>query len=264
MKFFLFYIFLFFSLNTQTLDEIKKLREQGRLDEAIEILQSNSNLNSIESETLLARLFLDKNSFDEAIKIYNKLCKVLNTHDCYNELAISYLSLGEYELAIGSLEQAISLNSKSAMVYSNLALAYLVVKKNDKAEEAHKMAMKLSPENPIVKVNYAVFLVKQKKISEAKALLNQVLKENKSLYIAELYMGIAHYLKEEYTQAMTHYNRGLLIHPESADLFYYRSLLYYKKGDYVNAMLDLKKVEKFYPDYPNASELKKLISGDSR
>ncbi len=264
MKFFLFNLFLFFSLSSQTLDEIKKLREQGRLEEAIEILQSNSNLNNIESETLLARLFLDKNSFEDAIRIYNKLCKVLNTHDCYNELAISYLSIGEYELAINSLEQAISLNNKSAMVYSNLALAYLVVKKNEKAEEAHKIAIKLSPENPIVKINYAVFLVKQKKISEAKGLLSQILKENKSLFIAELYMGIAHYLKEEYTQSMIHYNRGLLIHPESADLFYYRSLLYYKKGDYVNAMLDLKKVEKFYPDYPNVLELKKLISGDSR
>jgi tetratricopeptide (TPR) repeat protein len=261
--FFTIFLVFLFPIFTQSLEEIKKLRDLGRIDEAIEILKKNS-LNSIESEILLARLYLDNNSFEDASKIYAKLCQVLNTHDCYNELAITYLSMGSYEKAISELETAISLNNKSAIVYSNLALAYLIVKKYEKAEDAHKQALKLSPENPIVKINYAVFLVKQKKIPEAKSMLANVLKENKSLYIAELYMGIAHYLKEEYNSAIIHYNRGLLIHPECAELYYYRALLYYKKGDYVNSMLDIKKVEKFYPEYPGSVELKKLVVGDSK
>jgi tetratricopeptide (TPR) repeat protein len=263
-KFLLCILILNLELFSESIEYIKKLRELGRFDEAIELLQNSDAAEGIEAETLLARLYLDKNSFEEASKIYNRICKVINTHDCYNELAITYISMGDYDKAILELEKAISLNNKSALVYSNLGLSYLVVKKYEKAEEAHKQAIKLSPENPIVKVNYAVYLVNRKKISEAKALLNKVLVENKTLYIAELYMGLAHYLKEEYSSALLHYNKGLLISPECVELLYYRALLYYKKGDYINSMLDLKMIDKLYPEHPKAQELKKLVKSDSK
>ncbi len=247
-----------------SLAEIRKLREAGRFDEAIETLLKSNYTSDIDSETLLAKLYLDKNSYEDAIRVYTRICNVLNTHDCFNELAITYLSMGSYQQAIDEFQKSIFLNNKSAMVYSNLAQAYLIVKKYDKAEEAHKLALKLSSENPIVKVNYAVFLIKTKKYLEAKAILKDVLRENTSLYVAELYLGIAHYLREEYNSAMIHLNRGMLIQPESFDLYYHRALVYYKKGDYVNSFLDLKMAEKLSPDNPKIEDLKKLVRQDSK
>lgn len=253
-----------FSLNADSLESIRKLREAGRFDEAIETLMKSNYTSDIESEMLLAKLYLDKNAYEDAVRVYTRICNVLNTHDCFNELAITYLSMGSYQQAIDEFEKSISLNSKSAMVYSNLAQAYLIVKKYDKAEEAHKLALKLSSENPIVKVNYGVFLIKTKKYAEAKGILKDVLRENTSMFVAELYLGIAHYMKEEYNSALIHLNRGILINPESFDLYYHRAIVYYKKGDYINSFLDLKMAEKLSPDNPKIADLKKLVRQDSK
>lgn len=246
------------------LETIRKLREAGRFDEAIETLMKSNYTSDIDSETLLAKLYLDKNAYEDAVRVYTRICNVLNTHDCFNELAITYLSMGNYQQAIDEFEKSISLSNKSAMVYSNLAQAYLIVKKYDKAEEAHKQALKLSAENPIVKVNYGVFLIKTKKYAEAKGILKDVLRENTSMFVAELYLGIAHYMKEEYNSALIHLNRGILINPESFDLYYHRAIVYYKKGDYTNAFLDLKMAEKLSPDNPKVIDLKKLVRQDSK
>lgn len=257
---------IFFCLEAfaDSLDSVKKLREAGRFDEAIETLLKSNYTSDIDAEMLLAKLYLDKNAYEDAVKVYTRICNVVSTHDCFNELAITYLSMGSYQQAIDEFEKSISINSKSAIVYSNLAQAYLIVKKYDKAEEAHKVAMKLSAENPIVKVNYAVFLIKTKKYAEAKGLLKDVLRENSSMFVAELYLGIAHYMKEEYHSALIHLNRGLLINPESFDLYYHRAIVYYKKGDYINAFLDLKMAEKLSPENPKINDLKKLVRQDSK
>ncbi|HRG47704.1 MAG TPA: tetratricopeptide repeat protein [Leptospiraceae bacterium] len=261
-----FFLTIYFSIGVyaDNLEPIRKLREAGRFDEAIETLMNSNYTSDIESEMLLAKLYLDKNAYEDAVRVYTRICNVLNTHDCFNELAITYLSMGNYQQAIDEFEKSIYLNRKSAMVYSNLAQAYLIVKKYDKAEEAHKMALKLSSENPIVKVNYGVFLIKTKKYAEAKGILKDVLRENTSMFVAELYLGIAHYMKEEYNSALIHLNRGLLINPESYDLHYHRAIVYYKKGDYINAFLDLKMADKISPDNPKTGELKKLVRQDSK
>lgn len=257
-------IFLSFPLSSIDLEKVRELRDNGKTEEALQLLLKSNYSNDIEAERILARLYLDTNRFQDAIKIYNKICKLINTHDCYNEMGIASVSLGQYNEGAEQFEKSIQLNGASAIAYSNLAQAYFRAKNMEKCEEAHLKALEMSPENPIIRINYGVFLVKNKRYTDAKLILGPLTEENSTLYFAELYMGIAHYMKEEYNAALMYLNRGIKINPEYYDLYYYRALIYYKRGDFDRALHDLKKVDKLSPDNKKGKELRKLVMKDAR
>jgi tetratricopeptide (TPR) repeat protein len=258
----LLFIFFFFSnLFPNELQEAYTLRYQGKYEEAIKKVKSSKFLGDTESEILLAKLYLDTGAFQDAIQLYIRLCKTVNTHECYNELGISYMENSNYPAAIESFEKVIEINPQFATGYSNLAMCYTKSKDYIKAETSHLKALEIMPNNPIIRINYGVYLIKNKKYQRAKDILYPVIVENESMYYAELYIGVAHYFKDEFNSALIHYNRAIGINPDFPDLYYYRALLLYRKGEYNNSINDLKTLEKLNMPFneQKVQELRKLI-----
>lgn len=246
-------------LSSTDYEEAVRLRYQGRIDEAIQKVKSSKFSGDIELELLLAKLYLDKGFYSDSIPIYSKNCKVINSFECYNELAIANMEMQNYNQAVENFEKSLTLNPQFAMGFSNLAACLTKTSEFKKAEEKHNRAIEMMPNNPFIRINYGIFLIKTKKYQKAKDVLYPILIENEGMYYAELYVGVAHYFKEEYNLALIHYNRGIALNPEFSDLYYYRSLLYYKKGDYPGALSDLQMVDKLTPNLQKSNELKKLI-----
>ena len=262
--FFLSVFFLNFSIFSGDIEEAVKLRYQGKFEEAIKKIKSSKFLGDTESEILLAKLYLDTGLYSDANQLYDRLCKAINSYECYNEYGISLMSNMNFNLAIENFEKAISINPQFATAYSNMAMCYTMSKDFNNAEKSHLKALEISPNNPIIRINYGVYLVKIKKYQRAKDILYPVITENEAMYFAELFIGVAHYFKEEYNSALIHFNRGININPEYSDLYYHRALLYYKKGDYQNSIRDLQMVEKLTPNSTKVIELRKLIKMSGR
>ncbi len=259
---FLFLGSLFFiPLSANELQEAYTLRYQGKYEDAIKKVKSSKFLGDTESEVLLAKLYLDIGLYPDAIQLYGRLCKTLNTHECYNELGISYMENSNFPLAVESFQKSIEINPQFATGYSNLAMCYTKANNFSKAEESHLKALEIMPNNPIIRINFGVYLIKIKKYQRAKDILYPVIVENESMYYAELFIGVAHYFKEEYNSALIHYNRGIVINPEFPDLYYYRALLLYKRGEYTKSLMDLKTIEKLNStgNDQRIKELRKLI-----
>ena len=261
---FLFILHLSANLYPKEVEDAIKLRYQGRIDDAISKIQSIEGGLLPEVEVILAKLYLDKGMYTEAIKYYEKNCKSLDTYECFNEYAISLMENQNYEEAIINFEKSISLNPSFANGFSNLAICYAKSKDYIKAEENHLKALEMMPNNPVIRINYGIFLLKLKKYQRAKDILYPVISENEAMYFAELYIGIAHYQKEEYNAALIHYNRAISISPEYPELYYHRALLYYKRGDYHGALKDLQFYEKLNGNHPKVNDLKKLIKLNNR
>jgi tetratricopeptide (TPR) repeat protein len=257
--FFLLLFFINYSLISGDLEEATKLRYQGKFEEAIKKIKSSKFLGDTESEMLLAKLYLDSGLYSDANQLYDRLCKTINTYECFNEYGISSMSNLNFNLAIENFEKAISINPQFATAYSNMAMCYTMSKDFKNAENAHLKALEISPNNPIIRINYGVYLIKIKKYQRAKDILYPVIAENEAMYFAELFIGVAHYFKEEYNTALIHFNRGIYINPEYSDLYYHRALLYYKKGEYQNSIRDLQMAEKLSPNSVKVIELRKLI-----
>jgi tetratricopeptide (TPR) repeat protein len=257
----LIFLFIISELFPNELQEAYTLRYQGKFEEAIKKVKSSKFLGDTESEILLAKLYLDTGAFQDAIPLYVRLCKTINTHECFNELGISYMENSNFPLAIESFEKSLEINPQFATGYSNLAMCYTKSKDFSKAETSHLKALEIMPNNPIIRINYGVYLIKNKKYQRAKDILYPVIVENESMYYAELYIGVAHYFKEEFNSALIHYNRAIAINPEFPDLYYYRALLLYRKGEYNNSINDLKTLEKLNTTFSQqkVQELRKLI-----
>jgi len=253
---FILFLLLSPSIISQDIKQVRQLKELGKIEEAIQTL--NTGKFGAEGERLLARIYLENEMLEEALKIYTKLCPSLSSHDCYNELAITQASLEKYPDAIQSFQKAIELEP-NASTYSSLAQVYFMNGEIEKAEKTHLKALEMAPMGIIPRINYGVFLVKTKKYSRAQTVLNSVLSENKSLYYAELYLGIIHYMKEEYNTALIHFNRAIEINPDYYDLYYHRALLYYKKGDYSNSLADLEMVDQLFPKNKKTEAVRKVI-----
>lgn len=239
------------------LQQAKQLRDQGKFEEAVQVLKTAKAGN--EGDKFLARLYLETGMLEEALSSYSSLCPLLNSHDCFNELGITQASLEKYPEAISSFQKAIQLEPNSSTTYSSLAQAYLMNGQKVEAEKTHQKALEMAPMGIIPRINYGVFLVKIKKYSKAQVVFHSVLAENKSLYYAELYLGISHYMKDEYNSALIHFNRGIEINPEYYDLYYYRALLYYKKGEYSNSLSDLKMVDQLFPNNKKTEPVRNII-----
>ncbi len=260
-------LFLFsfnLSISSAEIEEAIKLRYQGKFEEAIKVLKSSKFLGDTDSELLLAKLYLDTGLYSEANQLYERLCKSINTYECFNEYGISLMSNLNYNTAIENFEKSISINPQFSTAYSNLAMCYTIIKDFNNAEKYNLKALEISPNNPIIRINYGVYLIKIKKYQRSKDILYPVIAENESMYFAELFIGIAHYFKEEYNSSLIHFNRGININPEFSDLYYHRALLYYKKGDYQNSIRDLQMVEKLTPNSVKVIELRKLIKLSGR
>jgi tetratricopeptide (TPR) repeat protein len=261
ISFFLICSFFFKQLYANELQEAYTLRYQGKYEDAIKKIKSSKFLGDTESEVLLAKLYLDTGLYPDAISLYIRLCKTLNTHECFNELGISYMENSNFPMAVESFQKAIEINPQFATGYSNLAMCYTKSNNFSKAEESHLKALEIMPNNPIIRINFGVYLIKIKKYQRAKDILYPVIVENESMYYAELFIGVAHYFKEEYNSALIHYNRGIVINPEFPDLYYYRALLLYKKGEYHKSLMDLKTIEKLNSpgNDQRIKELRKLV-----
>jgi tetratricopeptide (TPR) repeat protein len=268
MKWFCFFpIFFLFNpsfLFSDPIEEAYELREEGKIEEAILKVQSIPFKGNANAEKLLAKLFVDKEEYADAIQIYLRLCSEIKLSDCFNELGVAYIGIGLYQEALSSFEKATEISSGFAIGYSNQAQMHLILGNSKKAEIAHLNALKLSPNNPIIRINYGVYLIKNKKYQRAKDVLYPVVAENDSMYYAELYIGIAHYFREEYNSALIHFNRGLSINPEYYDLYYYRALLHYKKGDYFQSLNDLEIMDKLNPTNSKSAVLKKIIMKNTK
>lgn len=234
-------------------------REKKQYDKALDILKGSNFVNVPEAELLSARIYIDMMKHEDAIKVYSRLCPILNSHDCHNEMGIASLMLGDKSRAIESFKKALAIQPKSEHALTNLAQAYYASEKHKEAKETYEKSISISPHNPVLQVNYAVFLMNTKKNKEAKIILDKIIKEYPTMFYAHLYVGIIHYRRTEYNSALLHFNKAIDLYPDYYDLYYNRALVHYKRGDYSDALNDLKKVDKLNPSNKKTDLLRKLI-----
>ncbi len=96
--------------------------ELKHLEEAKSALQKvvENNPNDIEALKLLGEIYFREKNFNDAIKCFEEVLQVEEDDKIYNELALSYQSIGKPEDAVRNLKKALELKEVSGY-YLNLA-----------------------------------------------------------------------------------------------------------------------------------------------
>ncbi|MBP7808064.1 MAG: tetratricopeptide repeat protein [Bacteroidia bacterium] len=148
---------------------------------------------------------LDKLNSPELKAINEALLKDSNNDSLYNERARIYISLKQFDEALGDAARAIKLDSTKARNYVRLADVYFATNKTRFSKETLEAAVKKFPES-------------------TEALLK----------LAELF-----YLVRQYENAITHINKALKVDENMANAYYLKGSVFKEMGDTAKAISSL-------------------------
>ena len=102
----------------------------------------------------LGREYQAKEQYAEAIEAYGNALELKADHyDAYNGLGVVYSMLGEHELAIQMINEAVKLAPLASYLHNNLGYAYLKHGLASEAAGAFQRAIQLDPDNANARQN---------------------------------------------------------------------------------------------------------------
>ena len=140
------------------LEQLLGLYNQGRLEEALKlgISLSQQHPNDANIPNILGAAESGRGNHDQAIVHYNKAIKLKpDRADFYNNLAIAYKRVSQFELATQAYLRSIEINPLSSEVYNNLAAMIMEYEGLENSEGYYKRSNALKPQSEEAYFNFA-------------------------------------------------------------------------------------------------------------
>jgi type IV pilus assembly protein PilF len=162
----------------------------------------------------------------------------------HTELAASYLSIGNFAVAIEEANIALKVNREHAPAYNVLGLVYMQLRDDALAESNFTQALRYAPNDSDTLNNYGSFLCQRKREDEAikmflAALRNPLYRTPERSW---LNAGICAAQRNDFASADEFFQQALKIQPDNARALYELANLAYRRGDFVGARTHLNRL----------------------
>lgn len=213
-----------------------------------------------------------KKQVDNAIELYNKgefqkaidiFSSVLETNtdnaEIYNNIALCYANLGEYEKAEKNYLKAQSLNPKLPQIYINLSDIYY--RKKDMASGIGLLTTGICeiPDNLVLRHYLARFYMEDAKLDLAVDELEHILEKQPENYDVYYDLGKVHFELGNYACAIENFENVLEFKSENPLIYYYLGEAYEANDEIDKALSNYLKAiarnEMFSPAYKKAAIL---------
>ena len=196
----------------------------------------------------IADAFLDIGYYDKAISLYFKALAIRPSTDIYNNLALTYENVGQYNEAKKYYKMAVALQSDYTTSLRNLGLLYNRTGVYDTALYYYKKLYAISPNGVYNLSALAKLFIKLKQKDSALLYirkLESINTENASelRVMADVYLDLP-----DYQKAIGIYNKALAIKP-AEDIYNNLAIAYEDQEKYDDAIQAYKSAIKFKPDY---------------
>ena len=219
----------------ETQDELDELRRQ--LDEADREFLANQKFEDG------LKCYYAKD-YDGAIRLYNEALDLNPNWDfAYNNLAMAYNDLGQYERAIADYDKAIELNPNDADFYFNRGGTYKNLKQFDRAIQDYNQALKLNPNDADTYNNRGFVYDELEQYDLAIADYDKALELNPKLEFAYNNRAIAFVALGNIERAIADATKAIQLNPNYANAYYVRGICYQELGDEAKAQADLDKAK---------------------
>lgn len=153
--------------------------------------------------------------YKEAVPFYLRALEIEpNDPECYNDIALSYAGLEEFEKAQTSLEKALELKPSHPVFYSNLALHYRQIGQHEKSIESFKKSIEIEPKDPTVWVNMGGVYGEMKDTKNARNCFEEALEIDPDFAPAHVDLAFSYHLDgdwqkgfEEFEWRFKHFNQ---------------------------------------------------------
>jgi tetratricopeptide (TPR) repeat protein len=194
------------------------LRNQGRIEEAMEHYHKAIQLNPNYSESLnnLGYALAGKGRFDEAIENYRKAIQINPDFSALNNLGFALAAQGRFDEAIENYRKAIQINPHSPGTLDNLGIALASQGRFDEAIENYRKAIQINPTNVIALDNLGRALASQGRFDEAIENFHKAIQINPNHPDVFFGFGIVLTQSGRTKEAVAQYREALRLNPNLA------------------------------------------------
>jgi tetratricopeptide (TPR) repeat protein len=183
--------------------------------------------------------------------------------------ALESIRLNDHKKAIAELEAAVIAYPQFTRALNELGVQYLSVGQVNKAVQTLQSAVRYAPDDFIPRLNYGIALLQKKDFRGAEEQLRLALLKNDAAATAHMYLGITLLNQQNaggnssqlrYDEAEKELQRALTLGGDSvASAHYYLAGIYWRNGQHRRAAEALETYLKLTPNAPNAERTKATI-----
>ncbi len=168
------------------------------------------------------------------------------------DLGVGELHSGQFRQAMRSFMAAVKVHPDFALAHNGLGLTYMVMGQNQLAETHLKRALELKPDLSEVLNNLARLYMNQKRFRQAIPLLETALKDMflKERYLAESNLGWALFMTGKKKEGMDRVMTALAQNEKLCVGYLYLGLMYEKNKQYDRSVEELQQLVEYCPAYP--------------
>lgn len=196
----------------------KLLKKQGKLEEALRLLQDACACQSLEYFLMLGDLYWEQEMWEKSLIPYLKAAKVdPNYYLCFIRLGHYYQKTGDLERSKRCYEKAFKLNSKNSQIVLDLSNIYRQQKNWDQntALLEHFISDEIKPENMWAYFQLGLSYLEQKEYEKAVGCLRIVARMNPTNSHCWESLADAYLARGAYTAALKCYQKTAELVPHS-------------------------------------------------
>jgi Flp pilus assembly protein TadD len=186
------------------------------------------------------------------------LSKAPNVPWLHNNLGVAYQSLGHYQEAMKSFNQAVKIKPDYADAHYNLGVTYGALGRSKDEIEKYKLAIKIRPDYVKAYYNLGVSYKDLGRYQDAIEAYKQAIKIKPEYAEAHLNLGAVYYTLGHYREAIEAYKQAIIIRPDFVLAHYALGAAYSVAGDKGSALEEYKILKTL--DIEQANNLFNLIN----
>ena len=201
-----------------------------------------------------------KGEYKEAIDIFSSVLETCQDNaELYNNIALCYANLGDYDKAEKNYLKAQSLNPKLVQVYINLADIYYRRKDMGSGIELVSRGLSEIPDNLVLRHYLARFYMEDARLDLAIDELEYILDKQPENYDVYYDLGRVHFELGDYSSAIENFENVLQYKSENPWIYYYLGEAYEANDEIDKALSNYLKAiahnDSFSPAYKKAGIL---------
>jgi tetratricopeptide (TPR) repeat protein len=220
------------------------LQDKNKILKSIEELKISDKIipNQAYIKNMIGLCYITLENFDDALGYLNQVVKIApRWADGWNNLGLVYSEKGSNDSALIYYNKAIEIDPNHTMTFDNIGSIYDELGKRDSALKYHNISI-LKDSNsfyPYLSIGYSHYLFKNYEL--AKYFANKSIEKDSTFFSSLILLARSQYILKDSVNSILSFNKAISLNPDDFDKRYEIINFFYSNNDLTNAEIFIRK-----------------------